>query len=141
MTNYMRHFFAMVAFITVGLMGVYGQDITLKQAEMRTLAGSAKESPAQFSVILSVSGVDNMKSVYIEFFSGNSASKVSMELKKVTEGNQHFILSSGARFPVSGDDIVFNIEAPRGHNSEMRQANITIDNQSGGKSNTITAKW
>jgi hypothetical protein len=141
MTKSKRYFCAMVVFITVALMEVYAQGVTLKQAEIRPVAGLPKESVPQFSVLLSVSGVDNIKSIHIVFFSDNSPGKVSVDVTKVTEGDKHFILSLGARFPVNGDDIVFNIQVPRSYNPEMRQAYITIDSQSGVKSNTIMTTW
>jgi hypothetical protein len=140
MKTCIRFLLILMFFTVAGLLKTYAQPVTLKKAEIRPLAGAAKDTP-QFSVLLSVSGSAQISVINIEFFSDNAPGKSSVEVKQVTEDNKHYILSSGARFPVGGDDIVFNIQPPGSYSPDMRQARITIASQSGSTSDAVTITW
>lgn len=140
MRKYTLHFLVVLAVVATTLMQGYAQSVTLKKAEIRPLAGMAKGSPLQFSVLLTVSGSGNIKSIRIEFFSDDGAG-AALDLSQVTEENKHFILSGGAKFPVEGDDVIFIVQPPGSYNSGMRQARITITDQSGSKSKTVVTQW
>ena len=141
MKTYTLHFLIALTVITTTFTGGYAQSVTLKKAEVRPLAGMAKGSPIQFTVLLTVSGSDKIKSIRMEFFSDDAAGAVSLDLTQTKDDDKHFIVSGGAKFPVDGDDIVFIVQAPGGYTSGMRQARITITDQSGSKSKTVTTQW